>query len=117
MAVSERLIPACAGNITFFVLARLRMAAHPRVCGEHFRFVIDGIVKFGSSPRVRGTLLEYGDKDEDGRLIPACAGNIELTRLEFTLTTAHPRVCGEHRDAKFAIAAASGSSPRVRGTC
>ena len=34
---SERLIPACAGNMGISNLTFLTTPAHPRVCGEHAR--------------------------------------------------------------------------------
>ncbi len=48
--------------------------------------------------------------------IPARAGNTvgEFGRERFVAV--HPRACGEHLDAVRPHAAASGSSPRVRGT-
>ena len=72
----DRLIPACAGNMTI---------APPRK-----------LASTGSSPRVRGTCALIGRGRAQGRLIPACAGNIVCQRGLSRPTPAHPRVCGEH---------------------
>ena len=70
----------------------------------------------GSSPRVRGTrcgeqlvLLFRG-------IIPACAGNTIGRVACVILSGDHPRVCGEHNGTRYICLAATGSSPRVRGT-
>ena len=54
--------------------ARLRLRAHPRVCGENPMVAGAGWVAGGSSPRVRGKRLNLLDLRCVGRLIPACAG-------------------------------------------
>ena len=51
----KRFIPACAGNISPFGAVMLRIAVHPRVCGEHATNAARQLVVLGSSPRVRGT--------------------------------------------------------------
>ena len=52
-----RFIPACAGNAPGSTSANLASAVHPRVCGERFSSSWANPMVFGSSPRVRGTLL------------------------------------------------------------
>ena len=70
----------------------------------------------GSSPRVRGTLCPASGRHHHHRFIPACAGNTIQSRWTAARRAVHPRVCGEHAATTAASAAASGSSPRVRGT-
>ena len=50
-----RIIPAYAGNTPRFPIGRGAMWDHPRVCGEHGRFLLDLRLLQGSSPRMRGT--------------------------------------------------------------
>ena len=70
----------------------------------------------GSSPRVRGTLLDYGEIAEVERFIPACAGNSGWRDVRELHQQVHPRVCGELAAWPSAGEAHGGSSPRVRGT-
>ncbi len=73
--VSDRFIPACAGNAAMS-LSNWRLApVHPRVCGERGRATIDIVIDGGSSPRVRGTQPTTTWSPVAIRFIPACAGN------------------------------------------
>ena len=72
----HRFIPACAGNIDKSIRTMTRLAVHPRVCGEHFRNVLNQDRTSGSSPRVRGTWQQPIGIVPPLRFIPACAGNI-----------------------------------------
>ena len=89
---------------------------HPRVCGEHKDGTDNTDGYPGSSPRVRGTLGRLPTGHVDDGIIPACAGNTGSEVSEGSAKRDHPRVCGEHHDAVFALFQATGSSPRVRGT-
>ncbi|SQG63714.1 Domain of uncharacterised function (DUF2825) [Corynebacterium renale] len=73
-------------------------------------------VECGSSPHVRGTRVERGDRLKVRRLIPACAGNTRVRGKPSYCLTAHPRVCGEHSRYTTPVFRLVGSSPRVRGT-
>ena len=89
--------------------------AHPRVCGENPPGRGRGCRGRGSSPRVRGKLLEgRGDLGRHG-LIPACAGKTGRGRRCRGCPGAHPRVCGENSAADSFVRLTTGSSPRVRG--
>ena len=100
--LQRRFIPACAGNTTnHAVWAPLRMV-HPRVCGEHGAGNPAKVVFGGSSPRVRGTLVEAGFARYDDRFIPACAGNTSWASTTTTAAPVHPRVCGEHQPGRQA---------------
>ena len=111
-----RFIPACAGNTRYLRGRNSPRTVHPRVCGEHCRPTVLMISRYGSSPRVRGTLLQRLVQYISRRFIPACAGNTYGYSRPFGLPSVHPRVCGEHRAATAAARYATGSSPRVRGT-
>ena len=53
-----RFIPACAGNASG-THARMKLpSVHPRVCGERATIQAARYAFGGSSPRVRGTLLQ-----------------------------------------------------------
>ena len=90
-----RFIPACAGNAHEFGLLNRPETVHPRVCGERSINHQYLTAHSGSSPRVRGT-LHIGDyPDEQGRFIPACAGNATTSQVKEFSMSVHPRVCGE----------------------
>ena len=93
-----------------------RAPVHPRVCGEHYSFVIIYNCKAGSSPRMRGTLREVPLGRAEERFIPAYAGNTEVENVEIGKVTVHPRVCGEHAPDSSSRVLQFGSSPRMRGT-
>ncbi len=91
-------------------------SVHPRVCGEREKARGRTFSSSGSSPRVRGTRERQGSQSDIQRFIPACAGNALIRYVKEWTYPVHPRVCGE-RYLLFAVTiAASGSSPRVRGT-
>ena len=70
----------------------------------------------GSSPRVRGTLVDVQPGERRRRFIPACAGNARTSCILFFTGPVHPRVCGEREGKCRSIGGIIGSSPRVRGT-
>ena len=110
-----RLIPACAGKTGSSPRESRAAAAHPRVCGENynlFHLIYDTV---GSSPRVRGKLVELFRTWDVNRLIPACAGKTSDNALKLIPCAAHPRVCGENLTLKMYSSTETGSSPRVRG--
>ena len=115
-AISDRFIPACAGNTTGGYLFDFPPPVHPRVCGEHRYFLPARITLSGSSPRVRGTPLRNPVFPQPRRFIPACAGNTDLCGAELWHPPVHPRVCGEHLSRQNVPQIPLGSSPRVRGT-
>ena len=113
---AERFIPACAGNTSTMWCARWSTTVHPRVCGEHDAATADERLHRGSSPRVRGTLIHQQRADAGHRFIPACAGNTAPAGAATTVSSVHPRVCGEHENIAASRSPVIGSSPRVRGT-
>ena len=111
-----RFIPACAGNSECGNTSGIRVAVHPRVCGEqaHPQDALGDLD--GSSPRVRGTVDEMNIRSSLPRFIPACAGNRILLKTCIEPPAVHPRVCGEQASSLTPTKARCGSSPRVRGT-
>ena len=70
----------------------------------------------GSSPRMRGThYIPIAHIPRNG-IIPAYAGNTNITIVAVVPYEDHPRVCGEHLVIKALRAELLGSSPRMRGT-
>ena len=112
----SRIIPACAGNRNREAKASEAKSDHPRVCGEQVHRSLPSDACHGSSPRVRGTVRTPSAPRIAARIIPACAGNSTSFRCSNRHTPDHPRVCGEQAARQSESCAASGSSPRVRGT-
>ena len=69
------IIPAYAGNTRQAAWSADWTGDHPRVCGEHIEYKIEGETSQGSSPRMRGTLCKIRIGFLDGGIIPAYAGN------------------------------------------
>ena len=91
-----RFIPAWAGNTPLYLASHKIGTVHPRVGGEHPGPGGDVDLKYGSSPRGRGTRIGRYQSCICNRFIPAWAGNTVLIRGKVD----------EH----------SGSSPHGRGT-
>ena len=71
--------------------------------------------KCGSSPQVRGKLLDSLRQVIHARLIPAGAGKTLPLSLAQPHTSAHPRRCGENKHELRVFNRRHGSSPQVRG--
>ncbi len=74
------------------------------------------VSRSGSSPRMRGTLLDGVENVAYDGIIPADAGNTKYFEETTKSTTDHPRGCGEHSCWCRRRPAGWGSSPRMRGT-
>ena len=90
------LIPAYAGKTGLHLPLRRHAPAHPRVCGENFRFCRSCHARSGSSPRMRGKPTTTSRIVCHRRLIPAYAGNTPADAAATLNAAAHPRVCGEN---------------------
>ena len=112
----KRFIPAHAGNTRFADLQRLHPPVHPRACGEHNACSQPSLIRPGSSPRMRGTRHHAILSMIDMRFIPAHAGNTSAVPYTRSLSSVHPRACGEHFEQIELTATIIGSSPRMRGT-
>jgi len=73
--LSQRFIPAHAGNTRFSASTRMASAVHPRARGEHVIAAFSLPANVGSSPRTRGTRERHGPLHLHRRFIPAHAGN------------------------------------------
>ena len=110
------IIPAYAGNTNFPTFMAVNNGDHPRVCGEHNKYVPCSGMITGSSPRMRGTpprVVTVGSREG---IIPAYAGNTVGCACCVEIQLDHPRVCGEHTVARIERIVKPGSSPRMRGT-
>ena len=110
------IIPAYAGNTCWCQRLEFRTRDHPRVCGEHRCRIPINTACSGSSPRMRGTLSSFMRTAVPTGIIPAYAGNTNITIVAVVPYEDHPRVCGEHDRIVGIIAVIPGSSPRMRGT-
>ena len=104
------------GTLLRHEISREAQGDHPRVCGEHCHVVGHARRISGSSPRMRGTLLEHVAVGAGDGIIPAYAGNTIRNATSLRKTGDHPRVCGEHVMMVGSFRLSKGSSPRMRGT-
>ncbi len=112
----SRFIPAGAGNRRSVQNGPVCLTVHPRGCGEQMSRHVMPWIRFGSSPRVRGTGRRNAVECLRVRFIPAGAGNSSGRARNTPSLTVHPRGCGEQCTSARRAASRSGSSPRVRGT-
>ena len=89
---------------------------HPRACGELCTLSTRLSGVSGSSPRMRGTLIEGQEGHRLWRIIPAHAGNSPRHPPDCPQLSDHPRACGELSRPAGSSAIVRGSSPRMRGT-
>ena len=116
VARERGIIPAYAGNTMRSRTAWPTIRDHPRVCGEHPDPIVLSCAIWGSSPRMRGTLMRFPSRSARCGIIPAYAGNTMGFDSVACQEQDHPRVCGEHSAASCICSSSSGSSPRMRGT-
>ena len=109
------IIPAYAGSTRHGNLYRPNGRDHPRVCGEHYYGDMTGLATKGSSPRMRGALLDAVDGRREDGIIPAYAGSTAAATAITSDEVDHPRVCGEHPPIASELLMYPGSSPRMRG--
>ena len=76
-----RNIPAYAGKTICRSVISGSRAEHPRVCGENIAPPGEGRLQGGTSPRMRGKLLDFFSTRQMGRNIPAYAGKTSDRRL------------------------------------
>ena len=131
----SRIIPACAGQTRCSARPCSCRPDHPRLCGANTHSWRPSWPTTGSSPLVRGK-RDYRDcRSCCLRIIPACAGQTEITQqhhapyriipacagqtqgfLELERSPSdHPRLCGANGVLVELVVSAAGSSPLVRG--
>src|SRR5690606_8411634 len=72
--------------------------------------------RLGTSPRLRGTVLQQPSLQQRGRYIPAPAGNWIGPEPTEYVGPVHPRACGELAMQSLGELDYVGTSPRLRGT-
>ena len=110
-----RIIPADAGSTQFIQFRLARTWDHPRGCGEHNVGNAMTIAPLGSSPRMRGALLQKDIDCLPAEIIPADAGSTSSLQRAPAAPMDHPRGCGEHTIKAVYVMPIRGSSPRMRG--
>ena len=111
-----RITPACAGNSGGKQAAHICHWDHPRLRGEQLHTATHISLSMGSPPLARGTGPKRIHRPLDFRITPACAGNsLGLKRRDYALKD-HPRLRGEQRGVRSAMATCRGSPPLARGT-
>ena len=108
-------LPAYAGSTCLTKRASTAPKDHPRMCGEHCFDISVIATSSGSSPHVRGALLDLASNGFLGGIIPVCAGStVSASTLKYPIKD-HPRMCGEHVISVTFLLFSKGSSPHVRG--
>ena len=114
-AFAHGIIPACAESTSGGYRGWWLRWDHPRMCGEHPKWLPITSRLMGSSPHVRGAHGSSAGHQRGSGIIPACAGSTQRCPLRAPLSGDHPRMCGEHsHDFDFGDSN-PGSSPHVRG--
>ena len=120
--ITDRFIPAGAGNTQTITRVARGSSVYPRWRGEHYQTGIFPYNGGGLSPLARGTLTRRGTPysfrtlHEICRFIPAGAGNTEIAdsnKMEFSV---YPRWRGEHTLQISGVGNENGLSPLARGT-
>ena len=114
-SISERSIPACAGEAAGPESCLMPEPVYPRVCGGSGESHQMAGHHRGLSPRVRGKPAQAGLSVHWARSIPACAGEAALEYRAGTSGPVYPRVCGGSNAKYGGKGNQPGLSPRVRG--
>ena len=114
--ISAGIIPAHAG-LTSRITADINAPRdHPRACGAHRSENGWKRVRWGSSPRMRGSLSSGTVNVRVDGIIPAHAGLTYAIKKWNPEAKDHPRACGAHGDGATGASCKEGSSPRMRGS-
>ena len=109
------IIPAHAGFTVPLFALRYHDVDHPRTRGVYAESIWYCMECAGSSPRVRGLLVDDGGGDSGGGIIPACAGFTAHTTTVSSRRADHPRMRGVYAPQLFRARRWTGSSPHARG--
>ena len=89
--------PACAGTTRYMQDLPVHTRDHPRMCGDHIRFVCFFCIYWGSPPHVRGPHMYSRTRSQKIGITPACAGTTASVISTVLHIRDHPRMCGDHR--------------------
>ena len=109
------IIPACAGSTSRRKSGSAWPRDHPRMRGEHTKYLRASIPWSGSSPHARGAPARTVQSRQQFGIIPACAGSTQRRPYRRQSIWDHPRMRGEHIRTLFASHYQAGSSPHARG--
>ena len=115
-AITDRFIPAGAGNTSCLMCRWPGGTVYPRWRGEHPFIFVSSWRDLGLSPLARGTRTKYPSLNPRRRFIPAGAGNTIETFHAIKQAAVYPRWRGEHRSSGTNLKAVFGLSPLARGT-
>ena len=113
--LTDRIIPALAGNTSMAMVGDIRKPDHPRSRGEYRRQVVGETAPQGSSPLSRGIPTPAVARPTRAGIIPALAGNTRSPELTGLVTRDHPRSRGEYHGEPEKKGKSMGSSPLSRG--
>ncbi len=108
--------PQVRGTLLYYDRTYTGSRFIPAGAGNALINITNGPNGYGSSPQVRGTRQDGQEYMKGDRFIPAGAGNAKPIASRLTLSTVHPRRCGERTERLDSINLRVGSSPQVRGT-
>ena len=111
---TEGIISACAEQTFRSVVTDAADKDHLRVCGADAVCGIVGVVRVGSSPRVRSRLLVKLSDVVMAGIISACAEQTPCWLFGTPCMRDHLRVCGADSGFMVSPFVREGSSPRVR---
>ena len=109
------LTPACAGSTPTARNLRRRTWTHPRLRGEHGRWITTSTASWDSPPLARGAHPVGARGDALAGLTPACAGSTLPGSSPRPRRRTHPRLRGEHFFAVGDGEADEDSPPLARG--
>ena len=95
MVFGNRITPAHAGNRFQRPELGVQDQDHPRTCGEQLSSFLKTWLRPGSPPHMRGTVEPLFTAITDIRITPAHAGNSAYCSAPHSLSSDHPRTCGE----------------------
>ncbi len=114
--LSERFIPAGAGNTRWRRRRQILQTVYPRWRGEHCTIMGNSLPLDGLSPLARGTPPTPSWRQRSGRFIPAGAGNTPGFGMKSRSGPVYPRWRGEHPLIPCNPGGPHGLSPLARGT-
>ena len=114
--LSERFIPAGAGNTRWRRRRQILQTVYPRWRGEHCTIMGNSLPLDGLSPLARGTRRINSQVQRPARFIPAGVGNTQSLSQLIVSHAVYPRWRGEHRPHQHLIIYRFGLSPLARGT-
>ncbi len=112
----SRITPAYAGTTVRKTIRDLASEDHPRLCGDHQKFLRFEQKSEGSPPLMRGPLSSSSNGIFLVRITPAYAGTTCRPDSHHLTAVDHPRLCGDHRAFRDTGGYRIGITPAYAGT-